>query len=146
MAYYQTPYLHVQQETARPQRRETARLQPREQLREQAQRLDACVFVPGLFRFPVPPPTPAAILNGGYCPEQECIEYFPRRPEFCGRPSLSIAFAVHGHPAPYLKDILKERVVLDRAHEAVMAEQGWSRTRWVLEVRLSVTRLLAARS
>lgn len=49
---------------------------------------------------------------------------------------MSILFAVHGHPAPYLKDILKDRVLLDGAHDAVMADSGWSRTRWILEVRL----------
>ncbi|KAJ7819063.1 hypothetical protein B0H14DRAFT_3473366 [Mycena olivaceomarginata] len=101
--------------------------------REQGQRLDACSFVPGVYCFPIPPPTPAAILSGSYRAEQECIECFPRRPEFCGRPSMSVSFSVQGHPAPYLKDILKDRVLLDGANEAVMAENGWSRTRWVLE-------------
>ncbi|KAF8209304.1 hypothetical protein K438DRAFT_1960301 [Mycena galopus ATCC 62051] len=100
---------------------------------EQVQRLDACAFIPGIYRFPTPPPTPAAILSGAYRAEAECIEYFPRRPEFCGRPSMSISFLVHGHPAPYLKDILKDRVLLDGAHDAIMADNGWSRTRWVLE-------------
>ncbi|KAJ7718205.1 hypothetical protein DFH07DRAFT_1011957 [Mycena maculata] len=127
MACYRTAS-HVRA-TSRPQHRDTARAQPR----EQAQRLDACVFV-GHFRFPVPPPTPAAILSGGYRPEEgECIEYVPRRPEFCGRPSLSIAFAVHRHPAPYLKEILRGRIVLDGAHDTVMADHGWSRTLWALE-------------
>ncbi|KAJ7237727.1 hypothetical protein B0H12DRAFT_1238112 [Mycena haematopus] len=91
------------------------------------------LYVPGVYRFPTPPPTPAAILSGAYSPEGECVEYFPRRPEFCGRPSLSIPFSVHGNPAPYLKDILKNRVLLDGAHDAVMADSGWSRTRWLLE-------------
>jgi hypothetical protein len=50
---------------------------------------------------------------------------------------MSVSFSVQGHPAPYLKDILKDRVLLDGANEAVMAENGWSRTRWVLEVCLA---------
>lgn len=72
-------------------------------------------------------------MSGVYRAE-DCIEYFPRRPEFCGRPCMSILFSVHGHPGPYLKDILKDRVLLDGAHDVVMADNGWSRTRWVLEV------------
>ncbi|KAF7353887.1 hypothetical protein MVEN_01074600 [Mycena venus] len=100
--------------------------------REQGQRLDQCAYVPGVYRFPTPPPTPSAILNGVYRSEER-IEYFPRRPEFCGRPLFSIPFSVHGHPGPYLKDILKDRVLLDGAQDAVMGDTGWSRTRWVLE-------------
>ncbi|KAJ6567099.1 hypothetical protein B0H19DRAFT_1139442 [Mycena capillaripes] len=106
---------------------------PAQQAREHVQRLDACTFVPGLYRFPAPPPTPAAILSGTYHATEEYVEYFPRRPEFCGRPCMSIPFKVHGHPAPYLKDILKDRVLLDGAHDTVMADNGWSRTRWMLE-------------
>ncbi|KAK7036008.1 hypothetical protein R3P38DRAFT_2910161 [Favolaschia claudopus] len=90
-------------------------------------------FVPGVYRLPQPPPTPSAILNGAYVGAEECIEYFPRRPQYCGQPCLSISFSVHGHPAPYLKDILKDRVLLDSAHDPIMTDQGWSRTRWILE-------------
>ncbi|KAJ7221470.1 hypothetical protein GGX14DRAFT_669845, partial [Mycena pura] len=107
----------------------------RTRAREYAQHLDAALFGPGVYRVPAAPPTPAAILSGAYrgVDAEERIEYFPRRPAFCGRPCLSIAFTVGGHPAPYLKDIVKNRVLLDGAHDAVMADQGWSRTRWLLE-------------
>ncbi|KAJ6500817.1 hypothetical protein C8R45DRAFT_820333 [Mycena sanguinolenta] len=90
------------------------------------------MYIPGVYRLPTPPATPSAILRG-HIAEPGCVEFFPRRPEFCGRPSLSVPFSVHGHPAPYLKDILKDRVLLDGAYDAVMADEGWSRTKWLLE-------------
>ncbi|KAJ7131674.1 hypothetical protein C8R43DRAFT_1133620 [Mycena crocata] len=121
MAYFNPATLTVQRVTARPER------QPREQS------LDLNNFVPGLYHFPTPPPTPAAILNGAYRPGGESIEYFPRRADYCGRPTLSIRFTVHGHPAPYLKEIFKDRVLLDNGEKMAFAGHGWSRTRWVLE-------------
>jgi hypothetical protein len=81
------------------------------------------------------PPTPAALLSGLYTPAER-VEYFPRRAQYCGSPCLSIAFA----RCPYLKDVLKDRVHLEGANDAVMGEQGWSRTRWVLEVRFPCPR------
>ncbi|KAJ7684324.1 hypothetical protein DFH06DRAFT_1118103 [Mycena polygramma] len=102
-------------------------------LYSQFQHLDACIFAPGQYRLPSPPPTPAAILSGSYRPTEACIECIPRRPEFCGRSTMSITFTVHGHPAPYLNEILKDRVLLDGAHDSVMSDSGWSRSKWVLE-------------
>ncbi|KAJ7490975.1 hypothetical protein FB451DRAFT_1166292 [Mycena latifolia] len=97
---------------------------------------ETSLFAPGLHRIPCAPPTPAALLSGAYTPatdREACLEYFPRRAAFRGRPSLSIGFTVHRQPAPYLKDILHDRVYLDGAQDAVMQAHGWSRTRWVLE-------------
>ncbi|KAJ6606076.1 hypothetical protein DFH09DRAFT_1066970 [Mycena vulgaris] len=111
----------------------TARAQPRQQAQRRDTSVDACLYTPGLYRIPTAPPTPAALLSGAYTPAGECIEYFPRRPALCARPSLSIAFTVHARPAPYLKDLLRGRVRVDGAENAVMREHGWSRTRWVLE-------------
>ncbi|KAJ7084876.1 hypothetical protein B0H15DRAFT_384474 [Mycena belliarum] len=91
----------------------------------------ASLFSPGLHHIPVTPPTPAELLSGAYAPA--ALEYFPRRAVFHGRPSLSIVFRVHRQPAPYLSDILRDRVRLDGAEAAVMRAQGWSRTRWLLD-------------
>ncbi|KAJ6630333.1 hypothetical protein B0H10DRAFT_982628 [Mycena sp. CBHHK59/15] len=91
-------------------------------------------FVPGVFRFPPPAPTPESILSGTYRPQDvECIEFFPRRSQYCERPSYTITFSVRGHRAPYLREILKDRVLLDGAHDMVMAFTGWSRTKWVID-------------
>ncbi|KAJ7765699.1 hypothetical protein B0H16DRAFT_399596 [Mycena metata] len=124
MAYYQPAHPPVQLQMA-----------ARAPARKQSKRLEACVYSPGLYRLPNPhAPTPAAILSGAYSAD-EGIENFPRRAQFCGRPCLSIPFTVGGHPAPYLKDALKDRVLIDGAEDPVMvmADNTWSRTRWVLE-------------
>ncbi|KAJ7709513.1 hypothetical protein B0H17DRAFT_1190716 [Mycena rosella] len=142
MAYHQPAYLPVQYQQPQEQAPSHSNSQNSQYLAvqqrppEQAQRRDAsvdtCIFAPGLHRLSAPPPTPAALLSGAYAPAR-AIECFPRRAAFCGRPSLSIAFAVHTQPAPYLAELLRGRVRLDGAHDAVMRAHGWSRTRWVLE-------------
>ncbi|KAJ7061461.1 hypothetical protein C8F01DRAFT_1137464 [Mycena amicta] len=80
-------------------------------------------------------PTPSAVLAGTYQPAApQRIACLPRRSEFNnGPPTLTKTFTVHGHRAPYLNNILKGEVCLDRADELIMAEQGWSRTCWQLD-------------
>ncbi|KAJ7184595.1 hypothetical protein C8R46DRAFT_1026477 [Mycena filopes] len=129
MVSYQFTYTPVWHPQAIQSQYATSKLSPR----EQAQRLDACIYPPGLYLLPNPhAPTPAEILNNTY-PAHEPIENLPRRAQFHGRPGRSIAFTVRGQPAPYLKDVLKGRVVLDGATELVMADTDWVYTLWVLD-------------
>lgn len=69
-------------------------------------------------------------------PEPQHLQYFPRRAQFCGNPSFApILFSVDGVPGPYLSDIVKGRVVIDAANDAVFEWHGWKATPWTLDVR-----------
>ncbi|KIM49788.1 hypothetical protein M413DRAFT_438920 [Hebeloma cylindrosporum] len=83
-----------------------------------------------------PVPTPQSILDGSYSAalafseaNRDVVTYIPRAPEYCGKPTLpSIIFTVNGRPGPYLKDVIKGRVMLDGAYDTVFREFSWKQT------------------
>ena len=92
-----------------------------------------------------PVPTPQSILDGSYSAalatneaHRDVVTYIPRVPEYCGKPSLqSIIFTVNGRPGPYLKDVIKGRVILDGAYDTVFREFSWKQTNLTIDVSSS---------
>ena len=66
---------------------------------------------------------------------KEIVLYVPRLPEYSRDPSLpTIVFSVNGIPGPYLDDLLKRRVTLDKGAEMVFKHHGWKRTEIIVDV------------
>ncbi|KAK1236427.1 hypothetical protein PQX77_000308 [Marasmius sp. AFHP31] len=82
--------------------------------------------------------TPEAVLTGAipsyakseFTQHLRKVEYLARRPEHCGRPftEAPICFSVNGVPGPYLSQLVRGEVVVDRPNDPIFAHLGWSRT------------------
>lgn len=84
--------------------------------------------------------SPEMVLNGQQMQAYHApLFILPRASEYSGTPSIaSITFSVQGEPAPYIKDIMMKRVVIDAPHDRIFQEFGWKRTDVVVDVSVSI--------
>ncbi|KAL0061470.1 hypothetical protein AAF712_011693 [Marasmius tenuissimus] len=82
--------------------------------------------------------TPQAVLSGvvpSYAKSESVqhlrkVEYLARRPEHRGRPltEAPVCFSVNGIPGPYLSQLVRGEVAVDRPNDTIFTHLGWSRT------------------